>query len=211
MRPGRRADRLSSVACRPAAARGPAFFRRRGSRPCRTAIRNPNWHGLHDRARPRSAECAPRPLQPWLCSSYALVPFPVSITQSGARYLCLTQICNGEKRYSPSLREQKNSLPRPVAHGTSHDEADLPEPDVADVVRANLLRLMTSRGLSLQGLAELAGVSPAALKDLAEGRSFPALGLLLKLARALDLPCTVFIEEPVTVRPVAPHGAWRLA
>jgi hypothetical protein len=109
------------------------------------------------------------------------------------------------------LREQKNSLPRPVAHGASHDEADLPEPDVADVVRANLLRLMTSRGLSLQGLAELAGVSPAALKDLAEGRSFPALGLLLKLAHALDLPCTVFIEEPVTVRPVAPHGAWRLA
>jgi ribosome-binding protein aMBF1 (putative translation factor) len=108
-------------------------------------------------------------------------------------------------------REQKISIPRPVTHGASHDETGVLEADIADVVRANLHRRMKSRGLSLQGLAEVTGVSPAALADLAEGRSFPALGLLWKLARALDLPCTVFIEEPVTVRPVAPQGAWRVA
>jgi len=107
-------------------------------------------------------------------------------------------------------RDQKISIPRPIAHDAGHDETDVPEADIADVVRANLLRLMKSRGLSLQVLAEVAGVSPAALEDLTEGRSFPALGMLWKLARVLDLPCTVFIEEPVTVRPVAPHGAWRL-
>jgi transcriptional regulator with XRE-family HTH domain len=94
-------------------------------------------------------------------------------------------------------REQKISIPRPFTHGASHDEADIHEPDIADVVRANLLRLMQARGLSLQGLAAIAGVSPAALEDVAAGRSFPSLGLLWKLARALDLPCTVFIEEPL--------------
>ena len=108
-------------------------------------------------------------------------------------------------------RDQKNSIPRPIALDAGHDETYVPEPDIADVVRANLLRLMKSRGLSLRGLAEAAGVSPAALEDLTEARSFPALGLLLKLARALDLPCTVFIEKPVTDRPVAPQGAWRVA
>ena len=102
-------------------------------------------------------------------------------------------------------RERTISFPWPsLAHGRSHDQADFQETDVqetdiGDVVRANLLRLSQARGLSLQGLAAVAGVSPAELEDLAAGRSFPALGLLWKLARALDVPCTSFIEEPGTV------------
>jgi ribosome-binding protein aMBF1 (putative translation factor) len=90
--------------------------------------------------------------------------------------------------------------------GASHDKIDM-----GDVVRANLLRLRQARGLSLEGLAELAGVSPAALQDLAAGRRFPGVELLWRLAHALDLPCTIFIEEPVAVRPGSPHGASRAA
>ena len=103
-------------------------------------------------------------------------------------------------------RDQMITIPRAFAHDASHDETEASEPDIADVVRANILRLMRSRGVALRGLAEAASVNPAALEDLAEGRSFPALGLLWKLAQALDLPCTVFIEEPIAVRPVAPQG-----
>ena len=98
--------------------------------------------------------------------------------------------------------------PRPEAPA---QETDLQETDIGDVVRANLLRLSQARGLSLQGLAAVAGVSPAELEDLAAGRSFPALGLLFKLARALGLPCTAFIEEPGTVGLGAPEDAPKLA
>ena len=86
-------------------------------------------------------------------------------------------------------REQNISIPRPSTDGGSHDEAEINEPDIADVIRANLLWLRQARGLSLQDLAVVAGVNPAELDELAAGRSFPGLGLLWKLARALDLAC----------------------
>jgi hypothetical protein len=102
----------------------------------------------------------------------------------------------------------------PLGHGASHGQAEVQEPDVqktdvqktdpketdiGDVVRANLLQLSQARGLSLLDLAAVSGVSPAELEDIAVGRSFPALGVLWKLGRAFDLPCTAFIEEPGTV------------
>jgi transcriptional regulator with XRE-family HTH domain len=79
--------------------------------------------------------------------------------------------------------------------------AEPAEPDIGDIVRANLLRLMQERGLSHEALAGRAGVPRAVLEDLAIGRRFPSVELLWKLGRALDLPCTVFIEElPLTAR-----------
>jgi transcriptional regulator with XRE-family HTH domain len=78
--------------------------------------------------------------------------------------------------------------------------AEPTEADIGDIVRANLLRLMQERGLSHGALAGRAGVPQAMLEDLAIGRGFPRVELLWKLGRALDLPCTVFIEEP----PLAP-------
>ncbi len=74
--------------------------------------------------------------------------------------------------------------------------AEPAEADIGDIVRANLLRLMQERGLSYEALAGRASVSQAVLEDLAIGRRFPGVELLWKLACALDLPCTVFIEEP---------------
>jgi transcriptional regulator with XRE-family HTH domain len=74
--------------------------------------------------------------------------------------------------------------------------ADPAAEDVGAIVRLNLLRLMRERGLSLQTLADRAGIRPAGLADLLTGRSFPAVEMLWKLGHALDLPCTAFIESP---------------
>ena len=105
-----------------------------------------------------------------------------------------------------STRPQTDVSRPCLSAGASHDQVD-----IGDVVRVNLLRLRQARSLSLQELAELAGVSPAALEDLATARSFPGVELLWKLARALNLPCTVFVEEPVVVSPASPLGASRAA
>jgi hypothetical protein len=125
-------------------------------------------------------------------------------------------------RNGPMCRERTISFPWPsLARGASHEQPDIEETDVqeiqthetdiGDLVRANLLWLSQARGLSLQGLAARAGVSPSELEDLATGRSFPALGLLFKLARALDVPCTAFIEEPGTVELPAREDTARVA
>jgi len=78
-------------------------------------------------------------------------------------------------------------------------ESPAAEADIGDIVRANLLRLMQERGLSYDALAGRAGIPPAMLEELAIGRRFPGVELLWKLACALDLPCTVFIDEPPLV------------
>ena len=125
-------------------------------------------------------------------------------------------------RNDPMCRERTISFPWPsFARGASHAQPDIEETDVeetqtqetdiGDVVRANLLWLSQARGLSLQGLAARASVSPSELEDLATGRSFPALGLLFKLARALDVPCTAFIEEPDTIELPERGGTSRVA
>jgi transcriptional regulator with XRE-family HTH domain len=64
------------------------------------------------------------------------------------------------------------------------------------VIRANLLRLRRDRGLSLEALAQRAGIAVSVLEDLAAGRRFAGVELLWRLAQALGQPCTAFIELP---------------
>jgi ribosome-binding protein aMBF1 (putative translation factor) len=96
-----------------------------------------------------------------------------------------------------------------VAVGVRRDEVDDEEIDIGDVIRANLLKLRRERGLSLEDLAKLSGVSQSTFEDLASGRSFPSIELLWKLARALDLPCTAFIEEPKVATLLSAQNAIR--
>jgi ribosome-binding protein aMBF1 (putative translation factor) len=84
----------------------------------------------------------------------------------------------------------------PVAVDVPRDEVDGEDTDIGDVIRANFLKLRQERGLSLSQLAEIAGTSQSTLEDLASGKRFPGIELLWKLAQALDVPCTAFIEEP---------------
>lgn len=67
------------------------------------------------------------------------------------------------------------------------------ETDVAAALGRNLRRLRTRRGLSLERLARLSGVSRAMLGQIELGRSVPTILLLNKVARALEAPLTAFI------------------
>ncbi|HRJ60509.1 MAG TPA: helix-turn-helix domain-containing protein [Azospirillaceae bacterium] len=76
-------------------------------------------------------------------------------------------------------------------------EAELSDgPDRSDIARtlgANLRRLRTRRGLSLERLARLSGVSRAMLGQIELGRSVPTILLLDKVAKALEAPLTAFV------------------
>lgn len=68
--------------------------------------------------------------------------------------------------------------------------------DLAPVVGTNLRRLRTERGLSLEGLAKVSGVSRAMLGQIELGHSAPTINVLWKIARALDLPFAALIAVP---------------
>jgi transcriptional regulator with XRE-family HTH domain len=75
-----------------------------------------------------------------------------------------------------------------------NDEREGASPDLAPVVGANLRRLRGERGLSLEGLAKLSGVSRAMLGQIELGHSAPTINVLWKIARALDLPFSALIS-----------------
>lgn len=70
----------------------------------------------------------------------------------------------------------------------SNDPGIASEEDLAHVLGRNLRRLRTRQGLSLERLAKVSGVSRAMLGQIELGRSVPTIGLLWKVARALDVP-----------------------
>jgi transcriptional regulator with XRE-family HTH domain len=60
--------------------------------------------------------------------------------------------------------------------------------DLTPVVGANLRRLRAKKGLSLERLAKLSGVSRAMLGQVELGQSTPTINVLWKIALALDVP-----------------------
>jgi transcriptional regulator with XRE-family HTH domain len=62
-----------------------------------------------------------------------------------------------------------------------------PAAELATTVGRNLRRLRTRRGYSLERLAKLSGVSRGMLGQIELGRSAPTIGLLWKIATALDV------------------------
>jgi transcriptional regulator with XRE-family HTH domain len=81
---------------------------------------------------------------------------------------------------------------------------DMPE-DLGAVIGANLRRLRQRRGYSLETLAKLAGVSRAMVSQIEGGRSMPTIGLLWKIARALEVPFAALTRsgavETITMLP----------
>lgn len=61
-------------------------------------------------------------------------------------------------------------------------------------VAANLKRLRTTRGLSLERLAKASGVSRAMLSQIETGQSAPTVNTLWKIAGALDVPFSALIS-----------------
>lgn len=67
--------------------------------------------------------------------------------------------------------------------------------EITQVVGTNLRRIRTEQKLSLDGLAQLSGVSRAMLSQVELGRSVPSIAILWKVARALDLPVSAFLNR----------------
>ncbi len=73
----------------------------------------------------------------------------------------------------------------------------VPQPfDVIGVLGENLRRRRIRRGLSLERLSKASGVSRAMLGQIELGRSSPTVGVLWKIAQALDLPITALMSAP---------------
>jgi transcriptional regulator with XRE-family HTH domain len=79
--------------------------------------------------------------------------------------------------------------------------------DLTPVVGANLRRLRVKKGLSLERLAKLSGVSRAMLGQVELGQSTPTINVLWKIALALEVPFSSLLgtEETsgVSVLPAA--------
>jgi transcriptional regulator with XRE-family HTH domain len=89
-----------------------------------------------------------------------------------------------------SREAQAPSLMGGQANGknTSHIRVEDEFDDLALVVGANLRRIRTRRGLSLERLAHLSGVSRAMLGQIETGKSVPTIKILWKVASALAMP-----------------------
>ncbi|NUP14213.1 MAG: helix-turn-helix transcriptional regulator [Polyangiaceae bacterium] len=67
--------------------------------------------------------------------------------------------------------------------------------DLTPVVGKNLRRFRAERGLSLEGLSKVSGVSRAMLGQIELGQSTPTINVVWKIARALDMPFSALISE----------------
>jgi transcriptional regulator with XRE-family HTH domain len=107
------------------------------------------------------------------------------------------------------LAPVKKKSPDPAATRPDKDAAAAPHPDaatpaapgaapestdLAPVVGVNLRRLRTRRGLSLERLAQISGVSRAMLGQIELGQSAPTINVLWKIARALEVTFSALIS-----------------
>lgn len=90
----------------------------------------------------------------------------------------------------------KKKADKPVASAAAAPTSDAPEAaDLAPVVGGNLRRLRTRRGLSLERLAQISGVSRAMLGQIELGQSAPTINVLWKIARALEVTFSALISQ----------------
>jgi transcriptional regulator with XRE-family HTH domain len=101
-----------------------------------------------------------------------------------------------------SARESTKRGKRPVSPPPEARPVPPPEPpaeealstrDLTPVVGANLRRLRNQRGLSLERLSHLSGVSRAMLGQIELGQSAPTINVLWKISSALAVPFSALI------------------
>jgi transcriptional regulator with XRE-family HTH domain len=76
----------------------------------------------------------------------------------------------------------------PTAQAADRNKKNADLAEVAAIVSGNLKRLRLRHELSLEALAREAGVSRGMLSQIELGRSIPTIGLLWRVARALNVP-----------------------
>jgi transcriptional regulator with XRE-family HTH domain len=67
--------------------------------------------------------------------------------------------------------------------------------DLTPILGANLRRLRSARGLSLERLARASGVSRAMLGQIELGQSTPTINIVWKIARCLSVPFSALISH----------------
>lgn len=96
------------------------------------------------------------------------------------------------------------AAPRAVAGATPHTEepaaprapgAGAPPSDLTPIVAASIRRARAERGLSLEKLSKVSGVSRAMIGQIELGKSTPTINVLWKIATALDVPFSALISE----------------
>lgn len=80
------------------------------------------------------------------------------------------------------------------------------------LIGSNLNGIRTQRGITFEQLAKLAGVSKGMLVQIEQGRTNPSVGTLCKIANALGVAVSSFIEsvKPAEVRIVPQSDATQL-
>lgn len=94
------------------------------------------------------------------------------------------------KKPAATKADDAPSTPVPATNAPTAAEAT----DLAPVVGSNLRRLRTRRGLSLERLAQISGVSRAMLGQIELGQSAPTINVLWKIARALEVTFSALIS-----------------
>lgn len=111
---------------------------------------------------------------------------------------------------------QKRAPKPPAARDRGRKKGPPPDPeaaaaeevsDLTPAVGGNLRRFRADQGLTLEKLAALSGVSRAMLSQIELEQSTPTINVLWKIARALGVPFSALISQPmassVTVLPAA--------
>jgi transcriptional regulator with XRE-family HTH domain len=92
-------------------------------------------------------------------------------------------------------------VPDPALETAPPDPQHAAGKDLTPVVGANLRRLRGQRGLSLERLSQLSGVSRAMLGQIELGQSAPTINVLWKIASALGVPFSALITARGSVGP----------
>ncbi len=92
------------------------------------------------------------------------------------------------------IDEPAAAVPATAPATASNAPASAEQTDLAPVVGTNLRRLRTRRGLSLERLAQISGVSRAMLGQIELGQSAPTINVLWKIARALEVTFSALIS-----------------
>ncbi len=83
----------------------------------------------------------------------------------------------------------------------------LPEPALDAVVGENLRKLRETRGISLDALTRLTGLSRQLLGQIEMGRAAPSVSVVWKLARAFEVPFSALISTTERVETSVLRGA----
>jgi transcriptional regulator with XRE-family HTH domain len=91
-------------------------------------------------------------------------------------------------------------------HDATPDHEGSGEEATKDALAGNVRRLRLSRGMSLRDLAESTGSSKALLSQIERGVANPTIGVLTRVADALDVTLHELVRSPVSTPQLVPGG-----